>query len=80
MWIGANPWKYYVGADGKAYKEGLHEIDGKSYLFGQYQNIYGATSSAGGWQTINGDLYFIAADDSVLTNSWICLLYTSRCV
>ncbi len=71
MWIGANPWKYYVGADGKAYKEGLHEIDGKSYLFGQYQNIYGATSSAGGWQTINGDLYFIAADDSVLTNSWI---------
>ena len=71
MWIGANPWKYYVGADGKAYKEGLHEIDGKSYLFGQYQNIYGATSSAGGWQTINNDLYFIAADDSVLTNSWI---------
>ena len=70
-WIGASPWKYYVGADGKAYKEGLHEIDGKSYLFGQYQNIYGATSSAGGWQTINGDLYFIAADDSVLTNSWI---------
>ena len=71
MWIGANPWKYYVGADGKAYKEGLHEIDGKSYLFGQYQNIYGATSSTGGWQTINNELYFIQGDDSVLLNSWV---------
>ena len=71
MWIGANPWKYYVGANGKAYKEGLHEIDGKSYLFGQYQNIYGATSSTGGWQTINNELYFIQGDDSVLLNSWV---------
>ena len=71
QWIGENPWKYYVGSDGKAYPEGLHAIEGKYYLFGPYQNIYCAASAAGGWQVIGDELYFIAGDDSVAVNTWI---------
>lgn len=67
--------QWYYAGNGGALKYGWSKIDGKWYLFGNYNEDRVMLT---GWQQVNGSWYYLASSGEMVANKWVGDYYLTK--